>query len=151
MLQILIFLGVLIGVLCFGTTIINVTTPASDFYTNAFYGKPPGGIISLTIDPDVLDGTDFVDSDGYIRPGTPFQKDGTLADGAAQPAAYVVPYAVKIAKSNATADLTAATNNSIGVATGGNISKSAVEANIGRVLTADEIANIESTGRFLLV
>lgn len=150
--HILILIGVLIGfALFFGTTMITVKQPAGSYYQNVFHAGPPSGNTTLVIDPSDFDGLDFVDADGFLRPGTPLLKDGTPSDGVGEPTIFVVPYAVQIAKSNATADLTAATNNSIAVATKGDLLQAAIEANLERVLTADEIANIESTGRFLLL
>lgn len=149
--QILLLLGVLIGLLLFGTTMITVKQPAGSYYQNVFHGNPPSGNTTVVIDPSDFDGLDYVDADGHLRPGTPLLKDGTPSDGVGEPTIFVVPYAVHIAKSNATADLTAATDNTIGVATKGDLLQAAIEANLGRVLTADEIANIGSSGRFLLL
>ena len=144
----LFFLGLGLALLL-GTTFITTKTTTGSFYRAAF--TAPTTNVSVTIDPSSFDTLDYVDTDGYLKPGTPLQADGTPADGVADVAKYIVPYAVKIAASNATADLNAASNNTIAGATAGDVDRAVVEANLGRVLTANEIAAIESTGRFILV
>ena len=139
-----------LGLLMVGTTFITTQKTTGQFYQPAFHGQPPKNV-SVTIDPSVFDTLDYIDANGYLIPGTPLQADLTAADGPGDTAKYIIPYATKIAMSNSTTDLTAATNNTIAGATGGDVDRKAVENNLGRVLTADEVAAIEATGRFILV
>lgn len=125
-----------------GTTKVALKTP--------FWGEAPR-TVHLTVDPVDFDDSDWVTDDGYLIPGCPLQADGTLATGEDEPAKFIVPYPTKIAADNTTAVLTAAPDQMIGVATRGDLSQAIIEANVARVLTADEIANIEASGRFVFV
>lgn len=123
---------------------------AGDLYLPAFHDMV--GTIPLRITPSDFDGSDWVDDEGYLLPGTPLASDGTIAgDAADETAAFVVPYAVGIADSGASADLTAAPDGDIAVATRGDVVQEHLESNLGRDLTANEVSAIESTGRFVLV
>jgi len=127
-----------------------------DLYRPVFEGMPHG--IPKRITPADFDGTDWIDSDGYLKPGTPLKEDGTVADGldssgssTAETAAYVVPYSVSIAESGSSADLTAAPDGDISVATRGDLVQKQVEEGLGRALTSDEEASITRSGRFTLI
>ncbi len=148
MLQLIVLvLGLL---LLFGYTHITTTGTTRLAYRTPFNGQAPH-VNHLTIDPVDFDGVDWCDENGYLIPGTPLQADATPATGNGEDAAFIVPYPVKIATGNTTAILTAAADQQIGVATRGDLLQATIEANIGRVLTADELANIAATGRFVIL
>lgn len=131
-------------------TIRQVNTTGGDLYRPAFNSPPE--TIALRITPSDFSGSDFVDDEGYLIPGLGIAADGTIAgDAVDETAEYVVPYAVQVAESNAAADLTAAPDGDIAVATRGDVVLEYVEDNVGRVLTANEKAAINSTGRFVIV
>lgn len=81
-----------------------------------------------------------VDTDGYLKPGVPFAADGTSV-GAAEAVFGVVIEPIKVANGNAAGDLSAA-DASFQIALGieGVVNRHLIEANLGRVLTANELA-----------
>ena len=135
--------------------------PGGSFYRAAFHDPVQG--VPVRITPADFDGLpagggDWLDSEGYLKPGTPLKEDGTLADGldaagavAAESAEFVTMHAVRIAESNASADLTGAPGVDIGAATRGDIVTEHVEEALGRALSAEERSSILDTGRFTLI
>lgn len=88
-----------------------------------------------------------VDADGYIKPGVPLQKTGALITGAAQIVFGVVPEPIKVANSNSAPDLAAASNAfQLAVGDIGQVNRAIIEDNLGRVLTANEIAGFDLAG-----
>jgi hypothetical protein len=86
-------------------------------------------------DVSELGGVD--DSDGYLPPGLPLQADGSPVDAGSQTAAYVVgPEAVKLG----TAD------HFGNVILNGFLVRDAIEDNLGRVLSANELAALTAGG-----
>lgn len=109
------------------------------------------GYIEIRLDPkgcethqlkfDVSELTGNKDADGYLPPGLPMQADGSPVDGASQTAAYVVgPEALKLG----TAD------HFGNVILNGILVKDAIEDNLGRVLSANELAAL-TLGGFRLI
>jgi hypothetical protein len=81
------------------------------------------------------------DSDGMMPPGLPLQADGSPVDGAAQTAAYVVgPEAVRLGSADFFGN----------VILNGILVRDAIEDNLGRVLSANELAAL-TAGGFRLV
>lgn len=80
-----------------------------------------------------------VDTAGYLKPGVPLSAAGALV-GASVPVFGVTVEPIKIAASSAAGDLTAAGTVRVAVATIGQVNRAIMEANLGRVLTANEIA-----------
>lgn len=88
-----------------------------------------------------------VDSDGYLKPGVPFEADGTLLDAAADVVFGVVIEPIKVAAGNAAGDLSAADATfQIALGIEGVVNRNLIEANLGRVLTANEIAGFDLAG-----
>lgn len=78
-----------------------------------------------------------VDSNGYIVSGTPLNAAGALVTTGA---VYgVIPESVRVANSNAAADLTAAGTVDVAVIVLGLINRHIAEANLGRAYTAAEL------------
>jgi hypothetical protein len=109
------------------------------------------GYIEIRLDPkgcethqtkfDVSELGGVDDADGYLPPGLPLQADGSPVDDAAQTATYVVgPEAVKLG----TAD------HFGNVILNGFLVRDAIEDNLGRVLSANELAAL-TAGGFRLV
>lgn len=81
------------------------------------------------------------DADGYIPPGLPLQASGAPVSGVSQTAKYVVgPEAVK----------EGAADHFGNVLLDGPLNQDAIEDNLGRVLTADELSAL-AAGGFTLV
>ena len=119
-------------------------------YRPVFEGMPHG--IPQRITPSDFDGTDWVDADGYLKPGTPLKADGTPAGSVVdETAESVIPYSTQIAESGSTEDLAAAPDGDIAVSKRGEIVQDYVEGNLGRALTANEKAAINASGRFTLI
>jgi hypothetical protein len=87
-----------------------------------------------------------VDSKGWLKPGVPLEKDGTLILAAAGIVHGVTIEPLKVANGNAAGDLTAAGVQQIAVATICQVNRAIVEKNLGRVLTANEIAGFGLAG-----
>jgi acyl-CoA hydrolase len=88
-----------------------------------------------------------VDADGYIKPGVPLQASGALVSGAAQVIFGVVPEPIKVANGNAAGDLAAASAAfQLTVITIGQVNRAIIEDNLGRVLSANEIAAFAAAG-----
>lgn len=80
-----------------------------------------------------------VDANGYLKPGVPLSAAGALV-GAATAVFGVTLEAIKVALTNAAGDLTAAGTVEVAVGTIGQVNRKIMEDNLGRVLTANEIA-----------
>jgi hypothetical protein len=115
------------------------------------YGNPFVGAIEhrdvVKVDISALT-TAEVDSLGYIKPGLPLLKTGL-------PVTTGVTYgvtieAIKIAADNATATLAAATDCFVALGTHGVVNRDIMEDNLGRVLTAAEIAGFADDGALKL-
>jgi hypothetical protein len=109
------------------------------------YGNPLVGPAEYrdVVKVDISDlGTGEVDIDGYIKPGLPLAKDGNLV-GSTIPVYGVVMEATKIASTNTDAVLDAATDCFVAVCTHGIVNRDIAEDNLGRALTADEIAGFD--------
>lgn len=120
----------------------------SEHYGSPFIG-PVNHTVQLRINPSQFTSAE-IDADGRLKPGVPLGADGT-AIGAAE-AVFGVNYeSVKVAASNSTADLAAATAADIAVATIAQVNRDQVEANLGRVLTANEIAGFALAGSNLVL
>jgi hypothetical protein len=77
------------------------------------------------------------DANGYLPPGLPLKADGTPVTGSGQTAAYVLgPEAVKLG----------AANHFANVILNGFLVRDAIEDNLGRALSADELAALTAGG-----
>lgn len=81
-----------------------------------------------------------IDSQGYLKPGVPVLSTGLLVSGAAQTIFGVTIEAIKVGNGNAAGDLAALGTQQIVVATIGQVNKKIIEDNLGRVLSANELA-----------
>lgn len=116
------------------------------------YGHPMVGPVNhthqLAVNIAVLT-TREVDANGYLKPGVIFDKAGILVGVAPAYNYGIVIAPVKVAKSNAAADLTAAGIQRVAVARFGLVNGDIVEDNLGAVLTANELAGFERAGTHL--
>ena len=124
-------------------------------YGNPFLG-PVDHTEQITVDLSDLTYADAsggeVDAKGYLIPGTPLKSDGTLLDGTVGEAVYgVVVEAVNVgvAVVAADTDLDALTDIQVAVARIGVVQRDIVEDNLGRVLSANEIAGFAAAGSLL--
>jgi hypothetical protein len=100
--------------------------------------------------------TDEVDADGYLKPGVPFQKDGTLVSASSGQFVYAVnPEAQNLRMAvlpptNAT--LAADTRTwPLGMGTMGEINRDIAEDNLGRAYTSNELAAFNAAGSMIHV
>jgi hypothetical protein len=109
-------------------------TAGGDNYGNPFIGKVEHVV---SIDVNIANLTDDeVDAQGRIKPGTPLAADGTTV-GAAEAVYGVVIEAIKLTEGN---DALRTGTFQIAVCTHGLINRDVCEDNLGRVLSANEIA-----------
>lgn len=127
---------------------IKVLASESTTYGAPFVGK------ALATDVVVLDISDLtadyeVDADNMVRPGLPLAKDGsTVGSGVAVYGVVLEATPLKHATDPATnASLAADTGTmQIVVGTHGVVNRDVIEDNLGRALTADEIAGFALAG-----
>jgi hypothetical protein len=93
--------------------------------------------------------TNEVDEHGFLKPGVPLKQNGTLVGAGA----FVFGVTVEAAKLNLTT--VPPTNTTLGTETGdlfvavgtiGQVSQDIIEDNLGRALTADELAGFDVAG-----
>lgn len=115
------------------------------------YGNPwIGGVnhpAQITVDISGLT-TDEVDQYGYLKPGVPLTKAGILV-GASPAFVYGVTIeAQKIVPDNPTNTTLAAVTADciVTINTVGHVNRDVIEDNLGRALTANEIAGFDAAG-----
>lgn len=123
-------------------------------YGNPFVGAVLG-LQQVVVDISELT-TKEVDADGFLKPGVPFKKDGTLADGTGGEFIYAVnPEPISIGHATippTDASLAADTATiPLGMGTIGEINRDIVEDNLGRALTSDELAAFNAAGSMIHV
>lgn len=110
------------------------------------------GMQQVVVDISTLT-EDEVDADGYLKPGVPFQKDGTLISGGGQ---FV--YAVNPEPQNLRMAVLPPTNATLaadtrlfplGMGTIGECNRDIIEDNLGRVLSANELAAFNAAGSMI--
>jgi len=116
------------------------------------YGHPFVGDVLIT-DVVLVDISDLttaeVDADGYLKPGVPFAKDGsTVGSGVPVYGVTIEPIRLTHATIPPTNVSLAADTGTMQVAVGthGLINRDICEDNLGRALTADEIAGFALAG-----
>jgi hypothetical protein len=127
-------------------------TTGTTGYGHPFTGKVLG-LQQVVVDISELT-TAEVDADGYLKPGVPFKKDGTLADGTGGEFIYAVnpepifinhatipPTDVSLAADTATIPL--------GMGTIGEVNRDIAEDNMGRAYTANELAAFNAAGSMI--
>jgi hypothetical protein len=129
-----------------------VKTTGTSTYGHPFVGKVLG-LQQVVVDISELT-TAEVDADGFLKPGVPFKKDGTLADGTGGEFIYAVnPEPQKIIDYVPTDALLAADTATIpvGMGTIGEINRDVAEDNLGRAYTANELAAFNAAGSMIHV
>lgn len=121
---------------------IRITTTAGGTgYANPLVGEV-GHVDHVKLDVSGMT-TAEVDTDGYLKPGVPLTKAGILV---AAGFVYGVTFeAIKIADNN-TGLAGDTTDPLVAVAVIGLVNRDVVEDNLGRVLTAAEIAGFDAAG-----
>src|SRR4029079_9944039 len=128
------------------------TTTGQSGYGHQFVGHVCG-LQQVVVDISELT-TKEVDADGFLVPGVPFKKDGTLADGTGGEFIYAVnPEPIKIVDYVPTDVLLAADVATIpvGMGTIGEINRDVAEDNMGRAYTANELAAFNAAGSMIHV
>lgn len=126
----------------------NITTPGS-IYGRPFVG-PTDYPSQIAVNITLLTANE-VDSQGYLKPGVPFAANGILV-GAAVPVWGVVPEPLDVLHIapydtlSFAAALAAAGTQQLTVITVGQVNRKIIEDNLGRVLTANEIAGFGLAG-----
>jgi hypothetical protein len=118
------------------------------------YGQPLLGPVDHEVQiPVVLSGMTNaeIDAHGYLKPGVPLTKAGTLV-GASPAFVYGVTIeAVKVADDNASGTISALGTQDIAVAVVGSVIQDMAESNLGRVYSANEIAGFDRAGSKLVL
>lgn len=122
------------------------TTTGGTVHAPVFVGKILGTDVVRVDISDLT--TKEVDADGYLKPGVPFAKDGSLV-GAAVPVWGVTIEAIKLPHATIPpTDVSLAADTGVSpVAVGfGLCNRDVMEDNLERALTADEIAGFDLAG-----
>jgi hypothetical protein len=119
-------------------------TTGGDTYATPFIG-PIEHTATVRLDVSALD-DESVDENGYLKPGVPLLSTGVRVSGTGQVIFGVTIESLKIAASNAAADLTAATDIDVAVATIAQVNQDIIEDILGVALTANELAAFAAAG-----
>lgn len=126
---------------------MNVSQPTSE---SSSYSLPFVGPIDHTaqIEIDITALTDDeIDAKGYLKPGVPFRRDGTLVSGGGQFVFGVTIEPLKVADSNSATDIAAASAaRNVAVATICQVNRALAEDQLGRAYTANELAAFDAAG-----
>ena len=125
----------------------KVTSSEGKTYGNPFIG-PINHVDSVRLDVSGLT-TAEVDANGYLKPGVPLLATGLLVTAPATIAHGVTIEPIKVAASNSAADIAAGVDIDVGLGQIGLVSRAICEDNLGRVLTANEIAALAIAGSLL--
>lgn len=109
--------------------------------------------LSERLDVSALDGTNNVDSNGYLIPGAVLRlSDKTLLpiSAGAQTARGVVLEAVKVAEGNSTTQLNAAADVDVVIVVSATVDRAIAEYNLDRSYTADELTAFDNNDRLTL-
>jgi hypothetical protein len=122
---------------------LGVTTTTGGLaHSPVFVGQITGTDVVKVDLSDLSD--EEVDADGYIKPGVPLAKDGSIV-GSGVPVWGVTIEAIKVATGGTDAILDAATDCFVTVGFG-LCNRDVMEDNLGRALSADEIAGFDLAG-----
>jgi hypothetical protein len=127
----------------------NEVQAAGSGYQDPFIAKADYPAI-VKVDVTALD-DDAIDSGGYLKPGFLLTEDGApISTGDTVYGA--VPEAMRVATSNSDADIAAGlAAHPVAVITIGQLSRDAIEYNLGRALNADEEAGFVDGGSLKLL
>jgi len=129
---------------------VTETHAAGTLYRAAFHNATDP--VPTTVDASTFDGTDWLDADGYLKPGTPLKESATAGvyelagTGAAEEATRVLPYAVRMGPVDGTGP-----DVPVAAQTRGDVIRSHVESALGRALTANEVTALTASDLFRLV
>lgn len=119
------------------------TQPGGTSYAPIIVGDPDG-MTHIKLDVSTLT-TDEVDANGNLKPGVLLQANGALVTAAGQSGYGVTIEASKILTGN-TALATDTSDPVIAVCTNGLVNRDIVEDNLGRALSANEVAAYAAGG-----
>lgn len=122
---------------------VRTVAAAGEVHANPFVG-PIDHTVAIRVDVSALD-ANLVDANGYLKPGVPLQRTGIPIGISPAFVFGCVVEAVKVADNNTTALATAA-DVDVAVAVVGAVNRAILEDNLGRALTADELAGFDRAG-----
>jgi hypothetical protein len=107
---------------------------------------PTGPTVSIAVDLDGLTANE-IDENGYLKAGTPLLRTGALVGAGA---VYGCVFDnTKVADGNTAAQRTAGGSPEVTVMISGAVNRAVLEDNLGRPLTAPEIAGFAAAGSLL--
>jgi hypothetical protein len=127
---------------------VSAPTGGGNLAVTPFVG-PINHTVAIRVDVSTLTSS-LVDSRGYLKAGVMLARTGVPVAGAALKYGAVVEH-TKVAASNSTADLNAATDIDVAVAVICAMNRAILENSLGRVLTADEIASPAGSSPIVLL
>jgi hypothetical protein len=122
---------------------LAITTTAGGLSHSPVFVGEIWGTDSVKVDLSDLSDEE-VDADGYLKPGVPLDKNGNII-GSGVPVWGVTIAAIKVASGGTDAILDAATDCFVAVGFG-LCNRDVMEDNLGRALSADEIAGFDLAG-----
>lgn len=123
---------------------VRVTATAGEVHANPFVG-PIDHTVAIRVDVSAMPAA-YVDQYGYLKPGAPLQRAGVSADAVAPAFVFgCVAEATRIHTDNTT--LAGVTKDvDVTVVPMGTVNRKLLEDNLGRVLTANELAAFNAAG-----
>src|SRR5512139_743632 len=117
---------------------VTSVATAGEVHPNPFVG-PIDYTLAILIDISTMTDKE-VDAYGYLKPGVPVTASGDLLSTNTEVVYGCTAEAVKVAESNTTTAIAAATDIEIALVLIGVVNRDILEDSLGRALTADEIA-----------
>lgn len=118
-------------------------TGGGDAYGSPFVNEPKD-ILHVKVDVSALTNAE-VDTDGYLKAGVPLTIDGLAIGASNTKRVGILQESIKIHTDNTS--LAGVTNDPfIGIAFTGAVNRDIIEDNLGRALTANEIAGLNGVG-----
>jgi len=129
-------------------------TTGTSTYGHPFVGKVLG-LQQVVVDISTLT-TDEVDADGFLKPGVPFQKDGTLVSAGSGQFVYAVnPEPIDLHLATVPPTNTTLGNDTrtypVGMGTIGEVNRDIIEDNLGRAISANELTAFNAAGSMIHV
>lgn len=129
--------------------IFTTASGSGTTYGNPFLG-PLDHTAQISVNLALLTNAE-IDDHGYVKPGIPLTKAGILVAGSPAFVYGVTVEAIKVANDNLSGTISALGSQDIAVGTVGEVLQQMCADNLGRALTANELAGFDRAGSKLVL